>query len=240
VGDLSLSTPDGEMPAYEAGPVDGTARGAVVVVQEAFGLNGHIRGVTDRIGAAGYHAVAPALFHRQGSPTFSYDDVGPILPVMKELRADGIAADVDAVLAHLTTAGFDEARTAITGFCMGGTVALWIGAERALGASVTWYGGGVSQGRFGLPPLVEVAPSLRSPWLGLFGDRDQGIPVDDVEALRAAAATATVPTEVVRYAEAEHGFNCDERPSYDAAAAGDGWARMLTWFERHLGGVSAP
>ena len=94
---------------------------------------------------------------------------------------------------------------------MGGSVTLVAAADHELGAAVTFYGGGVSQGRFGFDPLVEVAPRLQTPWLGLFGDLDQGIPIDDVEALRAAAATAPVSTEVVRYAEAGHGFNCDQR-----------------------------
>jgi carboxymethylenebutenolidase len=233
VADLLLPTADGEMPAYEAVP-SAPARGAVVVIQEAFGLNGHIRSVTDRLAVDGYHAVAPALFHRSGSPVFAYDDLASVMPVMQQLTADGIGADVGAALAHVADLGFTEADTAITGFCMGGTVALWAAAEHALGAAVTWYGGGVGQGRFGFPPLVEVAPGLRTPWLGLFGDRDSGIPVDDVERLRDAAATATVPTEVVRYPEAEHGFNCDERPSYHPESAADGWRRMLAWFDRHL------
>jgi carboxymethylenebutenolidase len=105
-----------------------------------------------------------------------------------------------------------------------------------VGAAVTFYGGGVSQGRFGFPPLVELAPRLRAPWLGLYGDQDQGIPVADVEALRAATATSAPPTEVVRYPDAAHGFNCDQRASFHAASADDAWARMLAWFDRYLTG----
>ena len=101
---------------------------------------------------------------------------------------------------------------------------------------MTFYGGGVSQGRFGFPAMVEVASMIRCPWLGLFGDLDTGIPVDDVEALRAAAATAGQPTEVVRYAEAEHGFNCDRRASYHEPSATDAWSRTLAWFDRYLTG----
>jgi carboxymethylenebutenolidase len=82
--------------------------------------------------------------------------------------------------------------------------------------------------------LVDAAPSLRAPWLGLYGDEDQGIPVDDVERLRAAAAQSAVETEVVRYAEAGHGFHCDVRASYHQGAAADAWQRTLAWFDRHL------
>ena len=85
-----------------------------------------------------------------------------------------------------------------------------------------------------MPSLVEVAPDLQTPWLGLYGDLDTGIPVDEVEQLRAAAATSSQPTEIVRYADAEHGFNCDRRSSYHAASAADGWQRMLAWFDRYI------
>lgn len=99
---------------------------------------------------------------------------------------------------------------------------------------MTFYGGGVSQGRFGMPPLVELAAELKTPWLGLFGDADQSIPVDDVEALRAAVAAAPVATEIVRYPDADHGFHCDARSSYHEASAKDGWQRTLDWFGSHL------
>jgi carboxymethylenebutenolidase len=118
---------------------------------------------------------------------------------------------------------------------MGGSVTFLAAARRTLGAAVTFYGGGVGEGRFGMPPLVEMAPGLRTPWLGLFGDKDQSIPVDQVEALRGAAAQASVPTEIVRYAEAGHGFHCDARPdSYHEFSARDAWRRTLDWFDRHL------
>jgi carboxymethylenebutenolidase len=231
---LSLDTPDGPMPAYEALP-DGDAKGGVIVVQEAFGLTSHIESICRRLADAGYRAVAPALFHRSGSPVFEYGEYEKLMPVMKDLTADGIRADLAATATHLAGAGFDGRRVGIVGFCMGGTVALVAGVEAPLGAAVTFYGGGVSQGRFGYAPLVEVAPALQSPWLGLFGDLDQGIPVDDVEALRAAAATSPVQTEVVRYPDAGHGFNCDDRDAYHQPSATDAWARTLTFFDQHLG-----
>lgn len=235
----SIVTADGPMPAEVAVPT-GRPKGAVLVIQEAFGLTDHIVDVAHRLAAAGWLAVAPALFHRQGAPTFDYGDYAALWPVLQELDAAGLDADVEAALAHVAAEGVSPEQTGIVGFCMGGGVALHAATRFPLGAAVTFYGGGVAEARFGLEPLVELAPRLRAPWLGLYGDLDTGIPVEQVEALRAAAATAPVETELVRYAEAEHGFNCDVRPSHHPEAAADAWARMLAWFDRHLAPVREP
>ncbi|HEV8295729.1 MAG TPA: dienelactone hydrolase family protein [Acidimicrobiales bacterium] len=214
----------------------GEPKGGVVVVQEAFGVNGHIEDVCRRFAEEGWLAVAPHLFHRSGDPKLGYGDMTVIRPHMEALSPDGILSDVDDAIARLAEAGIPMGKVGVVGFCMGGSVTLITAAHRPVGAAVTFYGGGVSQGRFGFPPLAELAPKLQAPWLGLFGDLDKGIPVEDVEKLRAAAATSAHPTEVVRYADADHGFHCDERASYNAAAATDAWARTLVWFDRHLAG----
>jgi carboxymethylenebutenolidase len=232
--DVSIDTPQGAMPAAVARP-EGEPKGGVIVVQEAFGLTDHIRSVAQRLADAGWLAVAPALFHRSGSPVFAYDGGWEKLgPVFQSLTAEGIDNDVAGALGWLAGEGIPAERTGIVGFCMGGTVALHAATTFPLGAAVTFYGGGVAEGRWGFAPLVEEATSLRAPWLGLYGDLDKGIPVDDVEALRAAAATADVDTEVVRYADADHGFNCDDRDVHHPASAADAWARTLAWFDRHL------
>jgi carboxymethylenebutenolidase len=231
---ITITTPDGPMPAYEASP-GGDTKGAVVVVQEAFGVTSHIEHIVDRLAAAGWHAVAPAFFHRQGAPVLAYDDLEGVMPVMGQLTAEGITDDLNATFGHLETAGFPAARTGIVGFCMGGGVTFYAATMRALGAAVTFYGGGVSTGRFGLPALVDQAPGLQTPWLGLYGDLDQGIPTSEVEQLRQAASGAAVATEIVRYADAQHGFNCNDRPAvFNEAAAADGWDRTLTWFDRFI------
>jgi carboxymethylenebutenolidase len=213
---------------------DGAAKGGLLVIQEAFGVNEHIEDVGRRFAAEGWLAVAPHLFHRTGDPKLGYDDLGPVMPHMKALTADGILADVDAGIAHLEAAGFPSNDIGVVGFCMGGTVTLVTAVRRDVGAGVTFYGGGVAEGRFGFGPLVEEAKDLRAPWLGLFGDEDAGIPVEQVEALRAAAASSGRATEVVRYPEAGHGFHCDRRGSYHEASAKDAWQRTLDWFERYL------
>lgn len=228
-----LSTPDGDMAVYDVVP-DGSPKAAVVVIQEAFGVNDHIEDVTRRFAAEGYRAVAPHLFHRSGDPKLGYEDIGQVMPHMQALSAQAIYGDLDATFAYLATAGFSLDRTAVVGFCMGGTVAFYAAVRYALGAAATFYGGGVAQGRFGFEPQTAVAAGLQTPWLGLYGDEDKGIPVEEVEQLRAAAAGAPVPTEIVRYPGAEHGFHCDARSSYHAESAKDAWARTLDWFQRHI------
>ena len=208
--------------------------GGVVVVQEAFGITDHIADVCQRLADVGWLAVAPHLFHRTGDPVLPYDDFSQVAPHFQSLTPEGILADVDAALAYIADAGFPTDTAGIVGFCMGGTVALNVAVERQVGAAVSFYGGGVATGRFGFAPLVEAAPRLRAPWLGLYGDRDRGIPVEDVEQLRAAASEAEVPTEIVRYADAGHGFNRDGSPDYVDGAAADAWARTLDWFATNL------
>src|SRR3989440_3931323 len=178
---------------------DGPPKGGIVVIQEAFGVNDHIEDVAGRFAAEGWLAVAPHLFHRTGDPKLGYGDLSVVMPHMQALTADGVLADIDAALDHLVRANIPPERTGVVGFCMGGTITLVTAARRDVGAAVTFYGGGVTEGRFGFPPLVEEATHLRAPWLGLYGDLDQGIPVDGVERLGTAAATSGQETEVVRY-----------------------------------------
>jgi carboxymethylenebutenolidase len=232
--EIVLATNDGDMPTYVA-TSEGEARGSIVVVQEAFGVTPHIQSICRRLAASGYAALAPALFHRVGSPVLDYGDFDAVRPAMASLTAGGIEIDLDAAFGELKNRGFGDARTGIVGFCMGGTIAMFAATEWRLGAAVTFYGGGVAQGRFGFPSLLDVAPDLRTPWLGLYGDLDSGIPVDEVEALRRVTDAAPVPTEIVRYPEAGHGFNCDDRPdAFHEPSATDAWRRTLAWFEKNL------
>jgi carboxymethylenebutenolidase len=230
---LLLPGPDGPVPVDEVVP-DGPACGAVIVLQEAFGVNDHIIDVCRRLADVGYRVVAPHLFHRDGVNSLPYD-VERALPHVAKLTADGIRADLTAAREHLAGRGFSLSLTGIVGFCMGGSITCAVASEDAYGAAITFYGSGVHTGRFGFRPLIELAPQLRAPWLGLYGDLDPGIPVDQVEDLRSAAAVAHVPTAVIRYAEAGHGFHCDARPAnYHEASAKDAWVRTLDWFERYL------
>jgi len=224
------------MRVYEAVP-DTPPTAAVIVIQEAFGVNPHIEDVTRRFAGAGYHAVAPDMFHRTGGGIGDYGDFGAVIPHFVGIGDDNaILADVDATLDYLRGTGFADRRIGIVGFCFGGRVTFLTAVNRSLGAAVGFYGGGIVTARFPqFPALVGDITRIDTPWLGLFGDLDQSIPVEDVELLREALAQAPVPGEVVRYADAEHGFHCDARESYNAAAAQDAWDRTLDWFARHLG-----
>jgi carboxymethylenebutenolidase len=233
--DVSVQVGEDTMKIYVAEP-DGEAKGAIVVLQEAFGVNDHIRDLCHRIAEAGYLAAAPHLFHRSGDPELGYDDMMECVPYISGLQVNALEADLAATLELLESKGFAGKKVGVSGWCMGGSVAFLAGAYWELGAAVSWYGGGITQGRFGMPPLIDLAPTLQTPWLGLFGDLDASIPTDQVDALKATAAEkAKVPTDVVRYPEADHGFNCDQRSSHHEASATDGWARMLAFFGEHVG-----
>jgi crotonobetainyl-CoA:carnitine CoA-transferase CaiB-like acyl-CoA transferase/dienelactone hydrolase len=223
------------MKIFEAKP-KGEAKGAVIVIQEAFGITDHIKSICHRLAAEGYLAVAPHLFHRTGDPIIAYDKMQEVMPHISKLNRAEIENDIKTTLGHLAMLGFTGKKVAIIGFCMGGTIAFHAGAEWELGAAITFYGGGIAQGRFGLPAMAEAAPNLKTPWLGEFGDLDQSIPVAEVNALRAAAAKAAVPTEVNRYPEADHGFHCNDRSSYHEASSKVAWAKTLQFLNEHLSG----
>ncbi len=182
--DHTVDTADGPMRLYEAKP-PGEARGSLVVIQEAFGVNPHIEDVTRRAAAAGYHAVAPDFFHRSGpGAVVEYGKFEQVMEYFQALGSDdSILVDVDAALAHLRAAGFADDKIGAVGFCFGGRVSFLVAVRRALGACVGFYGGGIVTGRFPqFPALVSEVASLQTPWLGLFGDQDGSIPVEDVEA----------------------------------------------------------
>jgi len=232
---IELSTGDGPMDVYEATPDGGQPKGAVIVIQEAFGVNDHIQDVARRFADEGYHAVAPAIFHRAGGGTAPYDDFSKVMPLFEGLTDDGVLMDIDATLDHLHEAGFSDESIGIVGFCFGGRVTFLVAARRAIGAGVGFYGGGITHNSQGMAgPLASEAGSLQTPWLGLFGDDDQMIPVDGVEDLRSQMRDSPVNTEVVRYPGAGHGFHCDARESYHEDSAKDGWNRALDWFSSHL------
>jgi carboxymethylenebutenolidase len=212
----------------------GRARGGVLVVQEAFGVNTHIEAICARLAAEGWLAVAPHLYHRVGDPTFAYDDIAGARKALASLTPEAILDDLDVGFARIDAYGVPPEATGVIGFCVGGFIAVVAAVERGVGAAVDFYGGGIAQGRLGFPPHVDMVADLQVPLLGLFGDRDRSIPVEDVERLRAALDATGEPCEVVRYPDAGHGFNCDERDSYHEPSATDAWARTLAWFDRHL------
>ena len=223
---IQLKSADGFVfPAYVARPV-GNTKGAVVVLQEIFGVNSHIRSVADGFADNGYLAVAPATFHRvkQGVELgYTPPDIeaGIALKARVEaLPAPGVMPDVEAAIQYAAQAG----KVGMTGYCWGGLLA-WRSAclLKGLAAVAPYYGGGMTVG----------AEPARKPWCPVlchFGDQDHAIALDTVEAFKKAQ-----PQVEVQIYHANHGFNCDQRGSYDAAAATLARERTLAFFARHVG-----
>jgi carboxymethylenebutenolidase len=221
-----LEAADGRsIPAYVAQP-KGQARGGIVVIQEIFGVNSHIRSVADGYAADGYLAVAPAIFHRVKPDVdlgYTPDDMtaGMGLKTATEaLPAPGVMQDIQAAIQHAAQAG----KVGIVGFCYGGLLT-WRSACTlgGLSAAVPYYGGGVTTPE-------EIARQPKCPVLAHFGAKDHWISQESVEAFRKAH-----PEVEVHVYQADHGFNCDQRGSYDAAAARQARERTLAFFRRHVG-----
>ena len=219
-------------PIYVTGNTD--AKRALIVVQEAFGVNDHIRDVADRFSDEGYFVVAPQFYHREGSPEYGYDDFVPVMKTMMTLNKEGLTNDLTATIDFLNSLGYTTPNIGIVGYCMGGIVTFYAASLGLVGAAASYYGSGIVNGRFGLDPLLELAPNLKCPWIGFFGDLDKGIPVEEVEQLREATSKLSVPTEITRYADAGHGFNSDPRADYNPEAAKDAYAKTLKLFAEKL------
>ncbi|MCY4256745.1 MAG: dienelactone hydrolase family protein [bacterium] len=232
---IELSTPDGPMRTHVAHPTR-TPTAGVIVIMEAFGLNNHIAGVADRLAAEGFLAVAPDLYHRYENKVVGYDELDAIFEMMGNLLDSQALMDVDAAIDYLASQGISNDKVGITGFCMGGRITFLTAISRPVAAAVTYYGGAIVTEGFSpnQPQLSNRHGELKCPWLGLFGDMDSMIPTDKLEELRSNLEHSAQPTDLVRYPEADHGFFCDERPSYNAAAASDAWQRTLGWFRTHL------
>jgi len=222
---IDLKAADGQVfPAYVAQPA-GTPKGAVVVLQEIFGVNSHIRSVADGYAAQGYLAVAPATFHRVKPGVelgYSEADMGEgfgYKTAVEALPAPGVLQDIQAAIDHAASAG----KVGIVGYCWGGLL-VWRAAAAlsGLSAAVAYYGGGVTT-------PAEVARQPKVSVLAHFGDKDHWISLESVEVFRAAH-----PEVQVHVYAANHGFNCDQRGSYDEAAANTARERSLAFFAQHL------
>ncbi len=212
---VELSIADGTMMnAYVARPKSGTATAGMLVFQEAFGVNAYMRDVTDRFAALGFLAIAPELFHRTG-PGFegSYTDFEPIRPHMAALTPDGLNADIDAAYDWLRGQGVDGPRIGAVGFCMGGRVAYMANARVQLGAAISFYGGGI------VPDLLPLAQAQRAPILMFWGGLDSHILPEQYRAVADALTAGKATHEQVVFSQADHGFFCDARASYNEIAS---------------------
>lgn len=238
--DITFAAAGGyQLPGYVARPASGQARAAIVVVNEIFGIHDYIKDVCRRFAREGYVALAPDYFDRAGDPA-PMTDFNEIRAIVATATHEQVMGDTEGALRWLAQQDFvkDDA-IGITGFCWGGTV-VWMAAARfpQVKAGVAWYGRLVapeSGGETGRPYPYDVGALIQAPVLGLYAGQDQGIPLADVENMRAALSAADNPTgsEIVVYPEAHHGFHADYRDSYNAEAATDGWRRCLAWLREH-------
>lgn len=226
-----------QMPAYRAAPAGRSSLPVVLVVQEIFGVHEYIADVCRRLAHAGYLAIAPALYARQGDPA-QYTEVARLLSELVAKVPDAqVLGDLDATVRWAGAHGGDLARVGITGFCWGGRITWLYAAHGPVKAGVAWYGRLAGEASALTPrhPL-DLAGALKAPVLGLYGEKDSGIPLDTVdkmkEALRKGSAAAQA-SEFVVYPDAPHAFHADYRPSFRKEAAEDGWKRALAWLRQH-------
>jgi len=238
-GEVTIPVGDFKMPAYRAAPAGKTNAPVVLVISEIFGVHEHIADVARRFAKAGYFAVAPELFVRQGD-VGSYGEISKLVAeVISKVPDSQVMGDLDATTAWARTQGADSGKLAITGFCWGGRITwLYDAHNPAVKAGVAWYGRLVGAPSALTPshPL-DLVGKLNGPVLGLYGGADSGIPLDTVDKMKAALASgseAARKSEFVVYPEAPHAFHADYRPSYRKEAAEDGWKRCLAWFKANL------
>ena len=217
---------DKPLPAYVARPKGAGKHATIIVCNEIFGIHDYIKDVCKRLATLGYVAVAPDFFYRAGVNLPALKDFAAIRPIVAQATPDQVDGDVHATTTWIKAAKFARpGKIGITGFCWGGAV-VWRSAmvNPDIKAGVAWYGQ--------LKPLIPRAAELKAPVLGLYGALDNGIPAADVDAMVAALkAAGKTGSDIHVYADAQHGFHADYRPSYNEADAKDGWARLLAHFK---------
>jgi carboxymethylenebutenolidase len=224
----------GDMPAYRAMPAGRKNLPVILVVQEIFGVHEHIKDVARRFAKAGYLAVAPELYARQGDVS-GLSDIDEIRAVVNRVPDAQVMSDLDAAAQWAAKNGGDPDRLGATGFCWGGRI-VWLYAAHNpnLKAGVAWYGGVEGQPTQLKPKHpIDLVASIDAPVLGLYGGADAGIPNEGVDRMRAALAAAGKKSEIHTYPDTPHGFHSDYRPSYRKEQAQDGWKRALAWFRQN-------
>lgn len=238
-GEVKVPVGDGEMPAYRARPHGKANLPLVLVVQEIFGVHEHIRDICRRFAHLGYYAIAPSLYFRQGDPgKYDMNTVQQLMADIVSKVPDGeVMSDLDDTV-KFAGDGADARRLGITGFCWGGRIVwLYVAHNPNVKAAVAWYG----QLRGPQPPNplrprypLDLVDRIDAPVLGLYGGQDQGIPVADVTAMRAALAKAGKRnSKLEEFMDAGHGFFADYRPSYNEKDAKQGWSELLAWFRKY-------
>jgi len=237
-GEVTVPVGSFKLPAYRAAPQGVQGAPVVLVVSEIFGVHEYIADVARRFAKAGYFAIAPELFVRQGDPS-EYGELARLLAeVISRVPDEQVMGDLDATLAWAGTQGADSSRAAITGFCWGGRIT-WLHAahQPRLKAGVAWYGRLVGATNPMTPRhAVDVGAGLKAPVLGLYGGKDDGIALDTVDRMKAVLAGGSAQaraSQFVVYPDAPHAFHADYRPTFRQGPAEDGWKRALQWFAQN-------
>jgi len=237
-GDVMIDVNGFSMPAYRAAPAGKTGLPVVLVLSEIFGVHEYIADTTRRFARAGYLAIAPELFVRQGDAQ-SYGEMARLIAeVIAKVPDAQVMGDLDATVKWAAAHGGDTRKLGVTGFCWGGRQTwLYAAHNPQVRAAVAWYGRLVgAQNELTPRNPIDVAGSLNAPVLGLYGGADTGIPLDTVDKMKSAlaggSAAAKASTFVV-YPDAPHAFHADYRPSFRKDAAEDGWKRANDWFRQH-------
>src|SRR5690349_18790505 len=234
VGDAKVKVSDGEMPVYYARPANVQNPPVILVAMEIFGLHEYIKDVTRRLGKLGAFAIAPDYYFRKGDLT-KITEMPQLMPLVNSKPDAELFSDLDATVAWAKSQGGNTGRLGIMGFCRGGrTVWEYSAHNKDLKAGVAFYGSLVDPANPGWPKSpTQLAPEMKAPVLGLYGEADQGIPVAQVEAMKAALAAAGKTADFKIYPGAPHGFHADYRPSYRKEAADAGWNEMINWFKKY-------
>lgn len=233
-GTIHIKVNGQTVPVYCAHPEGTTKLPVILVISEIFGVHEHIADVARRFAKAGYLALAPDLFVRQGDPSREKSVADLMKNIISKTPDANVMADLDATVEWARTYGADTARLGITGFCYGGRITwLYSAHNPQVKAGVAWYGRLSGERTAAWPKLpVDIAGALQTPVLGLYGGKDQGIPLDTVEQMRTALGQGS-QSRIHVYPDAPHGFYADYRPGYRAEEAKDGWQRALAWFKAH-------
>ncbi len=233
-GDAKIKVADGEMPGYFARPTGVNNPPVVLVSMEIFGLHEYIKDVARRLAKLGVFAVAPDYYFRKGVDLTKMTDIPALLPIVNSKPDAELLSDLDSTVAWAKSQGGDTSRLGIIGFCRGGrTVWEYAAHSPDLKAGVSFYGPPVDSPNSLWPKSpTQLASEMKAPVLGLYGEADTGIPVAQVEALKAALADAKKTADFKIYPGAPHGFHADYRASYRKEAAEDGWNQMQAWFKK--------
>lgn len=217
-----------QMRAYVARPAGASPSAGLLIFQEAFGINAHMRSVADRFSEQGYLAIAPELFHRSAPPGFeaSYDDFPVVMPHYQALTNEGLLADAQACFDWLTAQGVRDIGS--VGFCLGGRVSFLANSALPLKAAVSYYGGNIA------PSLLSKAADQKAPLLLHWGGLDKHITPPVIASVEEALRASGKEYISSVYSKADHAFNCDARPNYHAESATLAWGSTLAFLKLHL------